>query len=403
MENHPHTITHLFQKFHQHRCSPEELSRLYHYFDIDEHEDLLKKLILEELDKDVDSGEMMTREEHLSDLFDGIREKTQASNKIPLYKRLFAERWVQVAATLLVVAFGAAMTHLYVNNRPQIATTPQTTSSYPQPGSDKAVLTLFNGKKVVLDDSKQNQILQESGITVSNTLEGLLVYQVDESIATVGKADVMTNTMSTPRGGQYQIVLADGTKVWLNASSSLTFPSHFADNNRKVKLSGEAYFEVAHDARKPFYVQTAEGEVEVLGTTFNVMAYPDEQYSQITLLTGSVKVNRAKEAIRLLPGQQAEIKQDSENMRVHTVDLETIVAWKNGVFLFDQSELSQVMRQVGRWYNAEIEYVDKVPAAKLTGMVSRKDSLSVLLDILERAGGLDFEVQENKIMVKQAK
>lgn len=403
MEKHPHTIIHLFQKFLQHRCSPEEMDRLYHYFDIDESEDLLRELILNELDKDIDSREMVAQEQHLSDLFGRISEKIHVPRTRPLYKRLFAERWMQIASAILLVSFVAIASYRYLNNISPVEKAIQSNTSYPQPGSDKAVLTLFNGKKVVLDDSKQNQILQESGITVSNTLEGLLVYQVDESIATVGKADVMTNTMSTPRGGQYQIVLADGTKVWLNASSSLTFPSHFADNNRKVKLSGEAYFEVAHDARKPFYVQTAEGEVEVLGTTFNVMAYPDEQYSQITLLTGSVKVNRAKEAIRLLPGQQAEIKQDSENMRVHTVDLETIVAWKNGVFLFDQSELSQVMRQVGRWYNAEIEYVDKVPAAKLTGMVSRKDSLSVLLDILERAGGLDFEVQENKIMVKQAK
>lgn len=402
MEKHPHTITYLFQKFLQHRCSPEELNRLYQYFDIDEYEDLLKKLILKELDKDIDRGEMATQEQHLSDLFDQISEKTHVQKNRPLYKRLFAERWMQIASAVLLVCFAAIASYRYMNNTSQIEKTRQSNTSYLQPGSDKAVLTLFNGKQIVLNESKKNQVLKESGITVSNTSEGLVVYQIDESAAEKS-TDVQINTISTPRGGQYQIILADGTKVWLNASSSLAFPSYFSDSDRKVKLSGEAYFEVAHDAAKPFFVQTTEGEVEVLGTTFNVMAYPEEKNSQITLLTGSVNINRKEETIRLNPGQQAEIEPNKEGIRVHTVDLESIVAWKNGIFLFDQSELSQVMRQVGRWYDAEIEYVDKVPAVKLTGIVSRQDSLAVLLDILESAGGLDFDVQENKVIVKQSK
>lgn len=294
-----------------------------------------------------------------------------------------------------------AISYWQITNTTQPKIAEESVVSYPKPGTDKAILTLFNGKEIILTDAKQDQILAGSGITISNNTEGLVVYQVDQS--TLAKdSGAQLNTIRTPRGGQYQIVLADGTKVWLNASSSLIFPSHFSGDKRGVKLEGEAYFEVAHDAAKPFLVQTAESEVEVLGTSFNVMAYPEEQKNEITLLTGSVNVKKGKEARRLIPGQQAEIQRKETGIRVGVVDIEPIIAWKNGVFLFDQSELPQVMRQIGRWYDAEVAYEKEIPDVKLTGMVSRDDSLAVLLDILERAGGVSFDVQKNKIMVKQS-
>jgi len=404
LEKHPHTIAQLFQKFIQNRCTAEELDRLYRYFDTDEDEDVLKEIILAELEREIEPEEVAKQQPHLSDLFDQISEKVLVEpNRPSLYRKMLAGRWARVAALFVIAGFASFMSYLYIHNRPATDKVVQSDMVYPQPGTEKAVLTLFNGKEVVLNDANEGQLIQESGITVSNNPEGLVTYQIDPSVAIVQKALTHINTIRTPRGGQYQIILADGTKVWLNASSSLDFPSHFSGDSRKVKLSGEAYFEVAHDTMKPFFVQTAESEVEVLGTSFNVMAYPDEQHSQITLLTGAVKVNRDEETIRLLPGQQAEIKRNSDVVHIHTVNTEAIVAWKNGIFLFDQSELSQAMRQVGRWYNADIEYMDKVPAVKLTGMVSRKDSLSVLLDILEHAGGLEIDVQGNKIMVKQSK
>ncbi|TYR37540.1 DUF4974 domain-containing protein [Sphingobacterium phlebotomi] len=402
MEKKPHTIIHLFQRFLQNRCTPEEMSRLYHYFDIDENEEVLKAMILEELDKGIGVEEIAAQRQHLSHLFDQINEKIEVKKKKPLYRQLFAGRWTQVAAATLLVTLITVLSYRYMNTSPKEMVA-ESTAEYPLPGTDKAVLTLFNGKQVVLDEAKQDQILKEFGVTVSNTSEGLVVYQVDESTTTTRHVEAQINTISTPRGGQYQIILADGTKVWLNASSSLEFPSHFSKNSRKVKLSGEAYFEVAHDSSKPFSVQTAESEVEVLGTSFNVMAYPDEHNSQITLLTGSVNVKRKEETLRLSPGQQAEITRDIDAIRVHAVDLESIVAWKNGIFLFDQSELSHIMRQIERWYNVEVEYVDNISPVKLTGMVSRKDSLTLLLDILESAGGIYFDIQENKIMVKQSK
>ncbi|NGM67180.1 FecR family protein [Sphingobacterium sp. SGR-19] len=403
MEKTPYTIRQLFHRFLQNRCTSEELDRLYQYFEIDENEAVLREIILEELDKDLEEGNEVAQEQHLSLLFDQLNEKIQGAREVPLYKRLLSSRWVQIAATISLVAFLAVASYRYMNPPAPIEKLVKSEADYPQPGSDKAVLTLFNGKQVVLNDAKQDQILKEAGVTVFNAEEGLVVYQVDESVVPGHHDDTQINTISTPRGGQYQIVLTDGTKVWLNASSSLEFPSHFSGDSRKVKLIGEAYFEVAHQASKPFFVQTAESEVEVLGTIFNVMAYPEEKSSQITLLTGSVNINKKSETVRLHPGQQAEITRDRKSIRVLNVDPESIVAWKNGIFLFDGSDLQQVMRQVGRWYNAEVEYQDGVPPVKLTGMVSRKDSLAVLLEILERAGGLDVDVYGNKVMVKRLK
>lgn len=403
MEKHPHSITLLFRKFLQNRCSPEELNRLYYYFDIDENENLLKEIILEELDRDLDSEESPAQAQHLTDLFDRISEKAQISEEQQTLKkrRWFGRRASVAAAAIVFVTMLTAISYWQITNTTQPKIAEESVVSYPKPGTDKAILTLFNGKEIILTDAKQDQILAGSGITISNNTEGLVVYQVDQS--TLAKdSGAQLNTIRTPRGGQYQIVLADGTKVWLNASSSLIFPSHFSGDKRGVKLEGEAYFEVAHDAAKPFLVQTAESEVEVLGTSFNVMAYPEEQKNEITLLTGSVNVKKGKEARRLIPGQQAEIQRKETGIRVGVVDIEPIIAWKNGVFLFDQSELPQVMRQIGRWYDAEVAYEKEIPDVKLTGMVSRDDSLAVLLDILERAGGVSFDVQKNKIMVKQS-
>lgn len=403
MEKRPHTIKDLFHKFLQDRCTSEELNRLYLYFEIDENEEALKEIILEELHKDIYERNEAAKEQHLFHLFEQLSEKIQAEPEVPLYRRLLVSQWIQIAATISFVAFLAVASYRYMVPLSPTQKLAISGANYPQPGSDKAVLTLFNGKQVVLSDAKQDQILNEAGITVFNAEEGLVVYQVDEYAAPRHHDNIQINTIRTPRGGQYQILLADGTKVWLNASSSLEFPSRFSEDSRKVKLTGEAYFEVAHQASKPFFVQTAESEVEVLGTTFNIMAYPEEKSSQITLLTGSVNINKKSETICLNPGQQAEIIQNRKGIRVHEVDLETIVAWKNGIFLFDRSDLQQVMRQVGRWYNTEVEYQDGVPPVKLTGMVSRKDSLAVLLEILERAGGLDVDVHGNKVMVKRLK
>jgi len=379
------------------------LNRLYYYFDIDENENLLKEIILEELDRDLDSEESPAQAQHLADLFDRISEKAQISEEQQTLKkrRWFGRRASVAAAAIVFVTMLTAISYWQITNTTQPKIAEESVVSYPKPGTDKAILTLFNGKEIILTDAKQDQILAGSGITISNNTEGLVVYQVDQS--TLAKdSGAQLNTIRTPRGGQYQIVLADGTKVWLNASSSLIFPSHFSGDKRGVKLEGEAYFEVAHDAAKPFLVQTAESEVEVLGTSFNVMAYPEEQKNEITLLTGSVNVKKGKEARRLIPGQQAEIQRKETGIRVGVVDIEPIIAWKNGVFLFDQSELPQVMRQIGRWYDAEVAYEKEIPDVKLTGMVSRDDSLAVLLDILERAGGVSFDVQKNKIMVKQS-
>lgn len=400
MEKQPYNITQLFQKYLLDQCTPEETVQLFHYFEIEENDVKLKELINQELERELENAPAEVHRKHLTNLFDQIAANIQKEEKNHGYRYIFFHPWIRVAAVLLIVSLASLASYIYLHHTPseQLAIL---TAGNLKPGSDKATLTLYNGKQVVLNDLNEGEIVKESGLIVTNSLDGQVMYHVDSSVVTDASHANDVNTMTTPRGGQYQIALADGTKVWLNASSSITFPSRFSGNNRTVKLVGEAYFEVAHDASRPFFVQTSESVVQVLGTTFNVMSYPDENVSQITLLEGSVNIKRNRHTQLLKPGQQAEIKQGNDGIDVKLVDLKQATAWKNGVFIWDQSELSQVMRQIGRWYDAEIIYDGKVPEVALTGIVSRQDSLKVLLDILEVTGGLKFDIRGNRIIVKR--
>src|SRR5690606_3025962 len=212
------------------------------------------------------------------------------------------------------------------------------------------------------------------------------------------------NTITVPRGRKLEVILADGTKVWLNSASIFTFSPVFPEKERRVEISGEAYFEVAPDKTKPFRVKTSQHEVEVLGTHFNVMAYPEEQISQTTLLEGQVKIRKDGEEVLLEPGEQAETwSGGKKGVTVQTANIEKIMAWKNGVFIFDGEKLEQIMQQVARWYDVDVIYEEEIPSIVLAGMVSREDSLERLLGILEKAGKVNFAIEGNKIIVRQFK
>lgn len=259
------------------------------------------------------------------------------------------------------------------------------------PGSDKAVLTLANGQEVVLD-SAGGRSMQQGNSTI-HLHNGQVVYT--NSSAPGNEA---YNVLTTPPGGQYQLVLPDGTKVWLNAASSLRFPAGFSGKQRKVELKGEAYFEVAENVKMPFVVQTGNKVVQVLGTHFNLMAYPEEPSTNVTLLEGAVKVLHETDTLMLRPGQQAKL---SDNRRIELVkhaDLEKIIAWKNGYFSLNGEGTAVVMRQLARWYNTEIEYAGQVPDLKFEGSIKRSYELEDVLNILA-ASGIHFRVAGRKIIV----
>jgi ferric-dicitrate binding protein FerR (iron transport regulator) len=249
------------------------------------------------------------------------------------------------------------------------------------PGGNKAVLTLANGSTIVLDDA-QNGAVAQQGNTKVLKFNGKLAYEHGN----VTSEKILYNTISTPRGGQYQITLADGTAVWLNAASSLHFPTAFEGKERRVEITGEAYFEVAKNKARPFIVSINGAEVQVLGTHFNVMAYNDEVVLKTTLLEGSVKFIKDQIQTILKPGQQSQLTKSGQIKVVRDIDVEEVIAWKNGLFNFNGLPLKDAMRQLERWYNIETVYEDNLPSIKFYGEIGRDLKLSQVLKGLSGLG-----------------
>lgn len=256
-----------------------------------------------------------------------------------------------------------------------------------QPGSNKAVLQLGNGQTVTL--GKADTTLDEDGAKIRQQ-QGALVYDEKEGA-------VQYNTLTTPRGGQFQLVLADGTAVWLNASSSIRFPTRFSGKERIVELTGEGYFEVAKDQHKPFRVKVNGVEIAVLGTHFNVMGY--KGITKTTLAEGSVKIELADNRSWLLkPGQQGTVKENKE-VNIAATDVEKALAWKNGVFYFKDDAITDVVEQLARWYDIDIQLKGNVPAKQISGNIRRQATLSQVLEMLNYVSGAKYTLEDKQVTV----
>lgn len=325
-------------------------------------------------------------EEQLSErLFDFI----QTRKKSP-----FRRRWQIPAAAVLVITLGIS-SYFYFSKSDKIEHVAVLNDI--NPGRNKAILTLGNGQKISLADVVNGQqISNQSGIKITKTADGKLVY--DASSIAENNRIIEYNTIEAPIGGQWQVKLPDGSLVFLNASSSITYPIRFVGNERNVKMTGEAYFEIAHNKKMPFKVSSLGQTVEVLGTHFNVMAYADEKLIKTTLLEGSVKISDHGQAALLKPGEQAQVSQS--NIKVdNEVDLEDVVAWKNGYFKFNES-LESIMAKVARWYNVKVEYqVKPDPNLSFSGKISRTRKISGILNMLEFNGDVHFKIEGRRVIV----
>ncbi|RQO77782.1 anti-sigma factor [Pedobacter sp. KBW01] len=264
------------------------------------------------------------------------------------------------------------------------------------PGREGAILTLSNGKKIRLSDAVNGEISKETGVTVTKTEDGQLVYTIGDS--NIPSTNAM-NTLTTGMGETYRVALPDGTKVWLNAASSLSYSASLLDKGkRKVKLSGEGYFEVAKDKQHPFIVSTDREEVEVLGTHFNIESYRDNDKMTTTLLEGSVRVTGARDMEVLKPGFEA--VDHGGTIKLNKVNAEDAIDWKNGMFIFQDEELQSIMKRVSRWYNVEIIYDKGVDRSeRFGGGVSRYDKVSKVLETLQFTGDLKFKVEGRRITI----
>lgn len=253
-------------------------------------------------------------------------------------------------------------------------------------GSNRAVLTLGDGSQVVLDNARNGVLASQGASVISKEANGKLVYSTP---ATSQSHSAKQNLISIPKGSEYQLVLPDGTKVWLNSASSLSFPTSFNGNARKVTLSGEAYFEVAKNKTSPFSISVKGTEIKVLGTHFNVEAY---NTVNTTLVEGSVQLKNKEQSVILKPGESGLIQADGM-FKVEQADLEAVLAWKNGYFIFHNKDLKSIMEQVERWYDVDVEYEDDVENKRFYGKVSRSDDLSELLKNMELTGIVHFKIQ----------
>jgi len=264
------------------------------------------------------------------------------------------------------------------------------------PGGNKAILTLGDGTAITLDSANNGDLGQQGDSKIIKTADGQLEYQAKKLVAI--QYPVVYNTVSTPRGGQYRIELADGTAAWLNASSSIRFPVAFSDSLREVQITGEVYFEVAKNPAKPFRVKVKDNYINVLGTHFNVMAYDNETAINTTLLEGSLKVTNDKNAILLKPGENA-MANGSGTIIVHKEDSpEDAIAWVRGKFLFHSADIKNIMRQVERWYDVDVSF-EKDINLHFTGELNRSDNVSGLLRKLELTGEVHFKIEKKKITV----
>lgn len=398
------TPTDIFKRYLKNACTPEEIEVLIGYFGTTTEMDL-RKSISDALQKGEEPASLSAKQkQHLAKLYEGITTQLNTDNtnpviSVPFYKRR-AFVYLTAACIALIVTGIAAIFH---KNYPDVKFPDLGLEFAVQdipPGGHKAILTLADGRTITLNEAADGELAKESGIVVRKAGNGQLVYEVTGQ--TDQAAALTYNTISTPKGGTYQVILPDGTIVWLNAASSLRFPTSFVSlKERKIELSGEAYFEVAKDVRHPFRVLTSKQEVQVLGTHFNISSYLDDKIEKTTLFEGSVKVSNLQKSgdasVILVPGQQSNIIEAETT--ITKADLDDVLAWKNGVFVFNDEPLESIMKKVSRWYDVEVVY-DGIDKNKLFGgSVSRFDNVSKVLRQLELTGGVHFKVEEGRIIV----
>ncbi|HMO62414.1 MAG TPA: FecR domain-containing protein [Ferruginibacter sp.] len=333
----------------------------------------------------------------LSAILSENRGKLVKMNPTNRHKRI---AWM-AAASVLVIVTGALSLLLFKNTADKTTITQNLIKPAPAvkndapPGVTGAVLTLADGTQIVLDSATDGKLARQGNTSIEKK-GGQITYTNNTNTA---DESIQYNTITTPRGRQFQLVLEDGTRVWLNAGSSVSFPAVFKGQNREVAITGEAYFEVAKDASRPFRVEAKGMVVEVLGTYFNVNAYDDEATVNTTLLEGSVRVKKDGREKMLTPGQQAQMNNRGDFTLARNVNTEEVMAWKNNYFSFNNTDIHKLLRQLERWYDVNVEIKGSVQPVTFNGSISRNVNLSNVLKMLEYTGEVKFTVEGRKLIV----
>ncbi len=373
----------LYEKYIAGKCSPDELRLLESYRDTFELQEMswdevkmgnkadVKKRIHGKLEKEIG----------------GLR-RNNPKTTIYIWSRYIA------AAVLLIIT----LVYLGMQNNiiPGIGMTQ--IDSPIVPGGNKALLTMEDGTHIALDQAGIGDVANHGLVRVHKPEDGRLDYQQLEG-ANFEKA--IYHTLSTPRGGQYQLNLSDGTKVWLNAASSIRFPTTFTESERVVEIVGEVYFEVQKQTDKPFVVVANDQRISVLGTSFNVKAYPDEGTVETALLEGKVMVNIRDRGYALIPGQQTIFDKENGRVQITPFVIEEAIAWQSGYFIFGAEHIESVMRKIARWYDVEVIYEGNMEGKFFSGTMSRYEQVEDVLDMLTLTGTVKFKIEGRRIFVME--
>lgn len=418
----------LLRRFLENKCSRLELQELMEMIAQRPDSDALRHVMKEEWDNVAETEGISNAHARLEEMFRESRPGAGGANGVQRkhIKALWPamNSWSRIAAAVafVLILAGGYYLNFNGNTKTSVASAETTLEDIP-PGSERAVLTLADGREILLDSRDPGAVATQGNVRILKLDSGLLAYEpIDDTVPLNAE---QYNVLATPRGGQFQLTLPDGTRVWLNAASSLRYPAAFTRSKREVELTGEAYFEVATwsgnsgsgSGKLPFIVRVNGMEVEVLGTHFNINAYENEANVETTLLEGSVAVtaasytktaiNKSTESRKVLrPGQQAQIANpraivsdaDQEIKVVSDVNTRAITAWKNGYFLFEHSSLPVVMRQLERWYNIDVVYEGAIPQQYFGGRIPRNLSLSELISVLEQ-NQVQFKISGRKLII----
>jgi ferric-dicitrate binding protein FerR (iron transport regulator) len=382
-------FNHLIAKYLAGQCTPSEKQEVERWYD--EYDAGNKKYLNDNAD------EMQTSAERS---FEDLRARlslpaeTRRNQIRPITSGI--RIWFAAASILVIFAIGGYFLLMHTT-KPLLTAHHQLISI--QPGSNKAILTLPGGKQINLTDAGSGVLAKAGGVSITKSADGQLIYTSASQDASANTGKPEYNTLTTPRGGQFQVILPDGSRVWLNSASSIIYPTVFNSKTRAVKLQGEAYFEVAKNKQKPFTVTANHVNVKVLGTHFNVTAYSDDAAITTTLLEGSVRLSKGTSNALLTPGLQGIALHNQNSISTQKANLEQVMAWKNGYFAFDDLSIKEVMKIVSRWYDVEVSYRGSVENKKFGGTISRYKNITELLDNMSQSGGIHYQIEGRRILL----
>ncbi|MBS1521361.1 MAG: DUF4974 domain-containing protein [Bacteroidetes bacterium] len=379
-------IEELLSKFRDNKCSLKELEELLDFFREDTYAEELKVAIGQQLER-MDVPVAASGEE-TDEIYEAVLKKISPPRTLWSLK---PRVWFSAAAVVLICL--TAIFFLLRNGEP--LTKPKIAAAHIIPAANRATLTLANGKTITLNDAPSGKLAQDGNAVISKTQTGRIVYTTAGS--SNASAKIAFNKITTPRGGTYDVILSDGSHVWLNAGSSLSYPSDFKDGERVVELTGEAYFEIAHNG-KAFKVIGKRETVNVLGTHFNIEDYDDEPVAKTTLLQGSVKLSGKHQEVLLVPGQMG-VNDETDHISISQANIDEVMAWKNGLFVFNNESIAQIMRKASRWYDVDVQYQDNIPNKRLWGTVSRYKTITELMDNIAIAGKIKYKIEGRRITV----